>query len=86
MIVFADESGFSQRPSVRRTWGPRGQTPVLRELANFVPDDMDQLHGQITRGARRIRRHSHLLWGFLQHAQLLSHREIKAIPYLYKAQ
>jgi transposase len=29
--VFLDESGFSQRPSVRRTWAPRGQTPVLRE-------------------------------------------------------
>ena len=191
MIVFADESGFSQRPSVRRTWGPKGQTPVLdehvtwnrfstigalgwhrkrkqvhlflslrphavkaddivgflrslrrpvrgpviliwdnlpvhrsrvvreylqaqrkwlrverlpayapelnpledvwanlesRELANFVPDDMDQLQGQITKGARRIRRHSELLWGFLAHAQLLSDREIKMIPHLYKTQ
>jgi transposase len=191
MIVFADESGFSQRPSVRRTWGRKGQTPVLyehvtwsrfsalgalgwhpkrkqvrlflslrphtvkgddvivflrslrrhvrgkvilvwdnlpvhrsrlvreylpaqrkwlrvewlpayapelnpledvwanldgRELANFVPDDMDQLHGQITKGARRIRRHSELLWGFLRHAQLLSDRELKMIPYLSKAQ
>ena len=28
-IVFLDESGFSQRPPVRRTWAPRGQTPVL---------------------------------------------------------
>lgn len=28
-IVFLDESGFSQRPSVRRTWAPRGETPVL---------------------------------------------------------
>lgn len=28
-IVFVDESGFSERPSVRRTWAPRGQTPVL---------------------------------------------------------
>lgn len=191
MIVFADESGFSQRPSVRRTWGRKGQTPVLhelvtwnrfsvigalgwhrrrqqvrlflslrphaikgddivtflrslrrhvrgkviliwdnlpvhrsrvvreyvqaqrqwlrvewlpayapelnpledvwanldgRELANFIPDDMDQLHAQITKGTRRIRRHPQLLWGFLKHAQLLSQREIKMIPYLYKAQ
>jgi transposase len=28
-IVFIDESGFSERPAVRRTWAPRGQTPVL---------------------------------------------------------
>jgi transposase len=29
-IVFVDESGFSERPSVQRTWAPRGETPVLR--------------------------------------------------------
>jgi transposase len=29
-IVFLDESGFSERPSVQRTWAPRGQTPVLK--------------------------------------------------------
>lgn len=29
-LVFIDESGFSERPSVQRTWAPRGQTPVLR--------------------------------------------------------
>ena len=34
-VVFVDESGFSQRPSVRRTWAPRGQTPVLREHFNW---------------------------------------------------
>lgn len=28
-IVFVDESGFSERPSIRRTWAPRGHTPVL---------------------------------------------------------
>jgi transposase len=28
-IVFLDESGFFLTPTVRRTWGPRGQTPVL---------------------------------------------------------
>lgn len=181
MIVFMDESGFSQRPSVRRTWGRKGQTPILREqvtwnrfsamgalgwhpgrkqvrlflslrahavnseevigflrslrrhvrdtvvlvwdnlpvhrskavrdylrdqvhwlqvewlpayapelnpledvwanldgqeLANFVPDDMHELHRQIGKGARRIRRHNHLIWSFLKHAQLLSEAEI----------
>lgn len=34
-IVFVDESGFSERPSVRRTWSPKGQTPVLRLPFNW---------------------------------------------------
>jgi transposase len=34
-IVFQDESGFSQRPSVRRTWAPRGETPVLIHAFNW---------------------------------------------------
>ncbi|MBI4561558.1 MAG: IS630 family transposase [Candidatus Rokubacteria bacterium] len=29
-LVFVDESGFLLIPSVRKTWAPRGQTPVLR--------------------------------------------------------
>ena len=29
-LVFLDESGFMLIPTVRRTWAPRGQTPVLR--------------------------------------------------------
>jgi transposase len=28
-LVFLDESGFQLNPSVRRTWAPRGQTPIL---------------------------------------------------------
>lgn len=28
-IVFVDESGFSERPSIQRSWAPRGQTPFL---------------------------------------------------------
>jgi len=28
-ILFYDESGISERPSIRRTWAPRGQTPIL---------------------------------------------------------
>jgi hypothetical protein len=34
-IVFLDESGISQKPSVRRTWAPRGHTPVLRHHFNW---------------------------------------------------
>lgn len=28
-LVFEDESGISERPPIRRTWAPRGQTPVV---------------------------------------------------------
>src|SRR5262249_2936549 len=28
-LVFLDESGFMLTPTVRRTWAPKGQTPVL---------------------------------------------------------
>jgi len=28
-LVFLDESGFMLTPSIRRTWGPRGKTPIL---------------------------------------------------------
>lgn len=34
-LVFLDESGFSERPSVRRTWAPRAQTPILRLPFNW---------------------------------------------------
>ena len=34
-IVFVDESGFSQRPSVRSTWAPRGCTPVISDHINW---------------------------------------------------
>ena len=34
-LMFLDESGFSLKPSVRRTWAPRGQTPVLRHRFNW---------------------------------------------------
>ena len=34
-LVFVDESGFSQRPTLRRTWALWGQTPPLREHFNW---------------------------------------------------
>ncbi len=34
-LAFLDESGFSLRPSVRRTWAPRGQTPTIRHKFNW---------------------------------------------------
>ena len=29
-LLFVDESGFLLIPTVRRTWAPRGQTPIVR--------------------------------------------------------
>ena len=34
-IVFIDESGVSERPTVLRTWAPRGQTPVIQYSFNW---------------------------------------------------
>jgi hypothetical protein len=34
-ICFLDESGVSLRPPVRRTWAPRGQTPILRHRGHW---------------------------------------------------
>jgi len=34
-IVFQDESGVSERPPVRRTWAPKGETPVLIHAFNW---------------------------------------------------
>jgi len=37
LICFEDESGVSLLPSVRATWAPRGQTPVLRHRFLWKP-------------------------------------------------
>ena len=34
-FFFQDESGVSQRPSIRRTWAPKGETPVLIHAFNW---------------------------------------------------
>lgn len=34
-MIFLDESGFSQKPPVRRTWAPRGCTPTLAHNFNW---------------------------------------------------
>jgi hypothetical protein len=39
-IFFEDESGFSQRPSIRRTWAPKGETPILIHAFNWKKRSM----------------------------------------------
>ena len=34
-ICFWDESGISERPSIRKTWAPRGKTPVIRSTGSW---------------------------------------------------
>lgn len=34
-FCFLDESGYSERPVVRRTWGKRGETPVVRSTGSW---------------------------------------------------
>lgn len=35
-LVFLDESGFLLIPSIRRTWAPRAQTPILRTAGRWT--------------------------------------------------
>ena len=35
VFCFYDESGFSERPTVRRTWAPKGKTPVIRSTGSW---------------------------------------------------
>lgn len=34
-FVFEDESGYSERPTVRRTWAPKGKTPIIRSTGSW---------------------------------------------------
>lgn len=51
LLIFLDESGFSECPAVRRTWAPRGQTPVL--VTPFNWKRLSAIAGLITTAAAR---------------------------------
>jgi len=42
-LIFIDESGFMLTPSVRRTWAPVGQTPLVRH--HFANDRISVISG-----------------------------------------
>src|ERR671937_75677 len=54
-LVFHDEGGFSLRPPIRRTWAPRGKTPIVRHRFNWkrvhaigaIACDPDGSHAQL---------------------------------------
>jgi len=37
LIVLIDESGLSEPPTRVRTWGPKGQTPIVQFHFNWKP-------------------------------------------------
>ena len=51
LLIFLDESGFSERPSVRRTGSPRGQTPIW--VVPFNGKRLSTLARRITTPAAR---------------------------------
>ena len=51
-LVFLDESGFLLIPNVRRTWAPRGQTPLVRH--RYRRDKISAISA-VTLSARRQR-------------------------------
>ena len=59
-IVFVDETGFMLDPLVRRTWAPRGKTPVVRVT---TPHERISVIGAMTirRSPVRFGFHFHLL-------------------------
>lgn len=36
IFCFLDESGFSERPSVRKTWAKKGITPIIRSTGSWL--------------------------------------------------
>lgn len=35
-LCFLDESGFSDRPVVQRTWSPKGTTPIIKDAGSWT--------------------------------------------------
>ena len=61
MIVFWDESGASLVPVTRRTWAPRGHTPVIRHRFNWKRASMAVAlcYGSMGGGATVCFHHQH---------------------------
>jgi DDE superfamily endonuclease len=51
-LVFFDESGISLIPPVRRTWSPRGRTPVLRHRMAWKRASMAAALGYLPDGSK----------------------------------
>ena len=51
-MVFCDESGFMLTPTVRRTWAPRGCTPLIRH--HYCNDRLSVISGISVSPTRRL--------------------------------
>ena len=51
-LIFLDESGFSERPSVRRTWAPKGETPIIRSTGSWQVRSVTGAIGCTPRGQK----------------------------------
>jgi transposase len=72
LLIFLDESGFSERPSVRRTWSPRGKTPIL--VAPFNWKRLSAIASLITTpAARRVGLCLRLRPGTVKQPQVLAY-------------
>jgi transposase len=75
LLIFLDESGFSERPSVRRTWAPRGQTPIL--VAPFNWRRLSAIASLITTPeARRVGLCLRLQPGTVRQPQVLTYLKV----------
>jgi transposase len=75
LLIFLDESGFSERPSVRRTWAPRGQTPIL--IAPFNWKRLSAIASLITTPeARRVGLCLRLEPGTVKQPQVLAYLKV----------
>jgi transposase len=72
VLIFLDESGFSERPSVRRTWAPRGKTPIL--IAPFNWKRLSAIASLLTTpAARRVGLCLRLQPGTVKQPQVLAY-------------
>jgi hypothetical protein len=60
-IVFLDESGFMMGPLVRRSWAPRGHTPVLKQRGRARTKVSVIGALSVSPGRHRVRSHFSLL-------------------------
>lgn len=75
LLVFLDESGFSERPSVRRTWSPRGQIPIY--ISPFHWKRLSAIASLITTPtARRVGLCLRLQPGTVKQLEILAYRKV----------
>ncbi|WP_431775314.1 hypothetical protein [Streptomyces cucumeris] len=69
-IVFLDESGVSLLPQIRRTYSPRGRTPLLRHRLNWKRASMAGALGYHSADPDRGARLCFHLWSSLKKREL----------------